>query len=332
MGNLHNKAGFGARDNEKNSGINWMVSICIGMGENMIKYLIMDVDGTLTDGKIYMDIDGESMKAFSVKDGYAINYILKPANIIPVILTARTSGIVQNRCNELGIDEVYQGKFDKLTVLKEIVGKNGLESCAYFGDDILDLKCMISIKEAGGIVACPSDAVSEVKTMADYLCVNKAGEGALREFSEWLVKPRIDENEIEGRVNEAIEYLKELNVSENNIGRQIIVNDRFFYSVQGYSTKPVGECKLESHRKYIDVQIMVKGNEFIDFADISRLTVLEKYNEDKDVVFWNIPQRLVRTTLRAGDQIVFYPENAHRGAIKLNQCEKVLKIVGKVKV
>lgn len=97
----------------------------------MIKYLIMDVDGTLTDGKIYMGPNGEAMKAFSIKDGYVVNYILKPAGIKPVIITARTSSIVQNRCKELGITEVYQGKTDKQRTLMDIVGDNNLSHCAY---------------------------------------------------------------------------------------------------------------------------------------------------------------------------------------------------------
>lgn len=116
----------------------------------MIKYLVMDVDGTLTDGKIYMGPSGEAMKAFSVKDGYAINYILKPNNIVSIIITARTSDIVMRRCEELGITEVHQGKHDKLSALIEIVGKENLGSCAYFGDDVLDQKCMLPIKEEGG--------------------------------------------------------------------------------------------------------------------------------------------------------------------------------------
>ena len=88
----------------------------------MIKYLILDVDGTLTYGKIYMGPNGEAMKAFSIKDGYVSNFILKPVGIVPVIITARNSSIVQHRCDELGITEVYQGKMDKLAALKEIVG------------------------------------------------------------------------------------------------------------------------------------------------------------------------------------------------------------------
>lgn len=154
----------------------------------MVEYLVMDVDGTLTDGKIYMGPKGEAMKAFSVKDGYAINYILKPAGITPIIITARSSEIVKRRCDELGITEVYQDTFYKLSKLKELIGEEKLGQCAYMGDDIPDLECMEAIKNAGGVIGCPADAVRKIKDIADYVCGNKAGEGAMREFSEWLVE------------------------------------------------------------------------------------------------------------------------------------------------
>ena len=83
-----------------------------------IKLLVMDVDGTLTDGHIYMGPDGEVMKAFDVKDGYGIAHILPRYGIIPVIITGRRSQIVERRCAELGITELYQGVGDKLERLK----------------------------------------------------------------------------------------------------------------------------------------------------------------------------------------------------------------------
>lgn len=292
----------------------------------------MDVDGTLTDGKIYMGTGGETMKAFSVKDGMVINYILKPGGIIPVIITARNSMIVQNRCNELGITEVYQGKLDKLATLKGIVGEDKLGNCAYFGDDILDFKCMIPIKKAGGIVACPADAVREVKAVADYVCVSKAGEGALREFAEWLISDRSNQVAIKARVEAAVQYLKQLKVSEEDAGKIFNVSENFFYSIQSYDTKPVDQCKLESHRKYIDIQIMISGEESIDIVDISRLSVKEEYNEEKDVMFWDVPIIMSKITLVPGDYVVLYPETAHRGAQNLDGIKHVLKIVGKVKI
>lgn len=297
----------------------------------MVKYLIMDIDGSLTDGKIYIGNNGECMKAFSVKDGYTIKHILEPKNITPIIITARTSQIVQNRCNELGIKEIYQGKVDKIETLKEIVGEVNFGTCAYFGDDILDLRCMIPIKAAGGIVGCPVDAAQEVKVVANYICNSRAGEGALREFVEWFVKPMADNEEIAFRVKMAINYLSKLNITKSDIGKHV-VNEHFFYTVQEYTTKYEEDCVLESHRKYIDVQLLIKGSEFMDIVDVSRLSIKEEYINDKDIVYWNIPDRMTRIKLSTGDYVVLYPENAHRGAIALEKREKVLKVVGKVSV
>ena len=153
----------------------------------MIKYLIMDVDGTLTDGKIYMGNSGEIMKAFSIKDGVAINYIIKSAGIVPIVITGRSSRIVENRCRELGVLKCIQGVTDKLPKLLKYVDFNDLKKCAYFGDDIPDLECMKAIKSEGGLIGCPSDADKSVQLIADYICKNKGGEGALREFAEWIV-------------------------------------------------------------------------------------------------------------------------------------------------
>ena len=91
-----------------------------------IQYLIMDIDGTLTDGKIYIGPEGECMKAFSVKDGYSINYILKKNGITPVVITARNSDIVRRRCEELGIDAVYQGRPDKLAAAEEAIDRKSV--------------------------------------------------------------------------------------------------------------------------------------------------------------------------------------------------------------
>lgn len=93
------------------------------MAEHKIKLLFMDVDGTLTDGKIYMGENGEVMKAFDIKDGYGINEILPKLGIIPVIITGRTSKIVENRAKELHITELYQGKHDKLDTMLEVMKK-----------------------------------------------------------------------------------------------------------------------------------------------------------------------------------------------------------------
>lgn len=152
----------------------------------MIKYLIMDVDGTLTDGKIYMGNDGEVMKAFNIKDGCGIHDILIPAGITPVIITGRSSKILENRCKELGITNLHQGIRNKIEKLLTIT--TDLSTVAYIGDDINDLSCIKPIKEASGFVGCPADAVQKVKDLSDFISTRNGGDGAVREFIEWLLK------------------------------------------------------------------------------------------------------------------------------------------------
>ena len=151
----------------------------------MIKYLVMDVDGTLTDGRIYMGNDGEMMKAFDIKDGCGIHDILIPAGIAPVIITGRSSKILENRCKELGITNLHQGIRNKIEKLLTIT--TDLSMVAYIGDDINDLSCMEPIKEAGGLVGCPADAVQKVINLADFVSKRNGGNGAVREFIEWIV-------------------------------------------------------------------------------------------------------------------------------------------------
>lgn len=162
----------------------------------MIRFLVMDVDGTLTNGKIYMGQDGELFKAFDIKDGYGVKCLLPEANIIPVVITARNSRIVENRCREMGVTELHQGKTDKYETLMQVLKKYSemdkteytLAHVAYVGDDLLDLQCMKPIKEAGGFVACPNDAVIEVKEVANYIAVKNAGNGAVREIIDKIMK------------------------------------------------------------------------------------------------------------------------------------------------
>jgi 3-deoxy-D-manno-octulosonate 8-phosphate phosphatase (KDO 8-P phosphatase) len=101
-----------------------------------IKMLVMDVDGTLTDGKIYVGDNGEVFKAFNVKDGYRLINI-KKYNIVPVIITGKKSEILTKRASELKIEEVHQGVDNKHRVLDEILNRYQLEfeNVAYIGDD-----------------------------------------------------------------------------------------------------------------------------------------------------------------------------------------------------
>lgn len=154
-----------------------------------IKLLVLDVDGTMTDGKIYMGDSGEVFKAFDIKDGCGIKELLIPAGITPLIITGRKSNIVENRCNEIGIKEIHQGITCKIRNLEDYMLEKGLSfhQVAYIGDDINDLECMNKVLLNNGIVGCPNDAVSSVKKIATYVCERKGGNGAVREFIEWLI-------------------------------------------------------------------------------------------------------------------------------------------------
>lgn len=153
-----------------------------------VRLLVMDVDGTLTDGKIYMGETGEVCKAFSIKDGYGIHDILIPAGIVPVIITGRRSKIVEIRCKELGITEIHQGVKDKVEKLVEVIRRLDVQlvEVAYIGDDLNDFPCMKVIKEAGGIVGCPADATKEVKDYSDYIAMTCGGNGAVRDFIHYI--------------------------------------------------------------------------------------------------------------------------------------------------
>ena len=148
------------------------------------KLLVLDVDGTLTDGKIYISDCGEIMKAFNIKDGYMLSR-LRDYGIEPVIITGRTSEIVKRRCEELDIKILYQGVEDKVSCLKDICAKMHITSnqCAYIGDDLNDLDCM----ELCGHKAAPADAIKVVKDKVDYICTARGGEGAVREYCDYLI-------------------------------------------------------------------------------------------------------------------------------------------------
>ena len=155
-----------------------------------IKYIIMDVDGTLTDGKIYISNQGEAMKAFNVKDGYGIHDILPHYSITPVIITGRASRIVEKRCQELGIVFLFQNVRNKLNQISLFLKENhsNFENLAYIGDDISDLESMNYIAKNGGITGCPKDAIEKIKEASLFISKYNGGNGAVREFIEWITR------------------------------------------------------------------------------------------------------------------------------------------------
>ena len=146
----------------------------------------MDVDGTLTDGKIYMSADGEWCKAFHIKDGLGIKDLLPKYGIECAVITGRESKIVANRCRELNIRHVFQGVGDKVQCLQRLMNTLGLQAreIAYIGDDLNDLAVM----SLCGVKGCPADAAKEIKAMSNFVSDCKGGEGAVREFIEFLTR------------------------------------------------------------------------------------------------------------------------------------------------
>jgi 3-deoxy-D-manno-octulosonate 8-phosphate phosphatase (KDO 8-P phosphatase) len=157
-----------------------------------IKILLTDVDGVLTDNGVYYSENGEVMKRFSIRDGMGVERLRKLAGIDTGIITGELSPSVVRRAEKLRIVELHLGVKDKLGRVLEVMQRLQLEwgEIAYIGDDVNDLEVM----EKAGVVACPSDAMPQVRDIVDYHCVTKGGYGAFREFAEWLIElktPRI---------------------------------------------------------------------------------------------------------------------------------------------
>jgi len=150
-----------------------------------VRLFVFDVDGVLTDGHIVFDAQGEALKLFHAKDGLVLN-ALSALKIPAAAITGRTSPMVAKRCEELGFLVVMQGEKQKAKALKHLCQKAGVEpsACAFMGDDLNDLPAL----HLAGLSACPADAAPDVKEVADYVATRKGGEGAAREFVEWVLR------------------------------------------------------------------------------------------------------------------------------------------------
>ncbi|MDO8454254.1 MAG: HAD hydrolase family protein [Sulfurimonas sp.] len=153
----------------------------------MIKLIVLDVDGCLTDGKITYSESGIESKNFNIKDGLGISSWVKIGNQVAII-TGRNSKIVQKRAEELGIQHIFQGIKDKDRVLKELVKSLGLsfEEVGAVGDDLNDFH-MLSLV---GRSFTPKNGVKEIKNMVNTTLSLDGGDGAVREMIDILV----DEN------------------------------------------------------------------------------------------------------------------------------------------
>ena len=150
-----------------------------------IKLLALDVDGVLTDGKLYFGDTGEQLKSFSILDGLGVK-LLADYGIQTAIITGRSSAIVAKRAAELNIAHVIQGREDKLRALEELLAQVNVPDtqAAYIGDDLPDLA---AIKRCG-FGAAVANAYPELKKHADWVCHNSGGCGAVREVADILLQ------------------------------------------------------------------------------------------------------------------------------------------------
>lgn len=157
-----------------------------------IKLVVLDVDGTLTDGGICYDSQGGEMKRFDVKDGLGIK-VGMAAGLEFAILTGRVSPMVDRRVKELGIQHLLTGIQMKLPALKRLIANLGLtpNQVCYIGDDWNDLQSM----EHVGICMCPDDAAEEVKRICHFVAKKNGGAGAVRECLQHLLQNRNQWNE-----------------------------------------------------------------------------------------------------------------------------------------
>ena len=150
-----------------------------------IRTFIFDVDGVLTDGKILINSDGELLRSFDTKDGYAMKCALVKGFKIAIITGGRNEA-VRERFKELGVIDIYLGTHQKLDAYQDLMDNYNLnpEEILYIGDDIPDIPVM----EKVGLGCCPADATSDVKAIADYVSHKKGGEGCVRELIEQVLR------------------------------------------------------------------------------------------------------------------------------------------------
>lgn len=152
-----------------------------------IKYLVIDVDGTMTDAGIYYDEHGNELKKFCTKDAAGF-FAARRAGIQILVLTGRECAATTRRLTEMKVDYLVQNCKNKVTYLTQFMSEHQItgEEMGYLGDDLNDLPAM----KMCGFVGCPEDACAEVKDRADYVSTVKGGYGAVRDIIEHMLRDR----------------------------------------------------------------------------------------------------------------------------------------------
>ncbi|HVS63384.1 MAG TPA: HAD hydrolase family protein [Thermoanaerobaculia bacterium] len=154
-----------------------------------VRWLVLDVDGVLTDGRLYFGAEGEALKVFDVKDGFGI-VLARRAGLSVALLSARDSPATAQRARELEVDRLLLGRRDKAAALDELLGELGLDGAevAAIGDDLPDLE----ILERAALSFAPADAVAAVRAACDVVLEAPGGRGAVREMIDRLLGWRED--------------------------------------------------------------------------------------------------------------------------------------------
>lgn len=154
------------------------------------RMVLTDCDGVLTDGGVYYSGRGELLRRFSVRDGMGVER-LRRQGIATGIVSGERSPAIQRRAEKLGIEVLHLGVRDKLADLAAILAETGLEAgeVAYIGDDVNDRELLAHVG-AHGLTGAPADAEPEVRSVVQRICARRGGEGAFREFAEWVLELR----------------------------------------------------------------------------------------------------------------------------------------------
>ncbi len=152
-----------------------------------IRLLVLDVDGVMTDGRIYLGSHGQEIKVFHVRDGYGLKRLMG-AGVEVAIITGRSSEAVNRRAREIGIREVHQGVEDKGALLDRLLLERGLcaDAVCCVGDDLPDLPLL----QRAGLSVAVADAAVEVRDAATMITKRRGGRGAVREVCELILVAR----------------------------------------------------------------------------------------------------------------------------------------------
>lgn len=158
-----------------------------------IKLIVLDVDGVLTDGRLYIGSDGTEYKAFHTQDGMGIS-LAKQVGIKTAIITGRKSKAVRKRAEELNFDYIFEGIHDKLKTLQKIIDEIGIgfEEVCYMGDDLNDIPILTKV----GWPCAPKNAMDMVKDQVMFVADSNGGDGAVREMIDSLLLQKYSQEEI----------------------------------------------------------------------------------------------------------------------------------------